>query len=85
MGSIDKEWFRVTCSTCSVGETGSSTDKGSGWGGSSWNELTKFQKFDVSSEHSYEKGVNITAATCKQCGAPATIESRHGFGQPEGW
>jgi len=82
MGSIDRMWVKVSCEDCGVSQTNSSTDKGSGWSGSHWNDLGDFSDFDVTVSGSGKSEPTVSAGTCKKCGGEATIKKAYGFNKP---
>lgn len=78
MGIIDKTIHRVECEHCSEAEEQAIYDKGSNWGGSSWQSGVAFQKFNVSWSGGGKTEPDIVKASCKKCGGEAKSESRYG-------
>lgn len=83
MGTIDSAHFRITCPECGNQETVSASDKGSGWGGSSWNNLRTATHFKMTQSDD-GTGPELTSASCKECEVDATWESAM-FSKPKGW
>ena len=77
MGTIDKTVYKLTCPQCGISETSSVLDKGSGWGGSCWDEKTSFSKFKTEWNGGGSQEPKLTLAACKACGGSATVESRY--------
>lgn len=85
MGTIDKLWVKLTCDKCGVSEVATASDKGSGWGGSHWNDLGGFVKFDAVITGGGNTDPDVTSAKCKSCGHVAKIDEEYGFGRPAGF
>lgn len=77
MGIIDKSIHRVECEQCSEVEEQAFYDKGSIWGGSSWQSAATFQKFNVSWSGGGKIEPDFVKALCKGCGREAKLESRY--------
>jgi len=76
MGVIDKTEYRLTCSQCNTSETSKVLDKGSGYGGSSWQEGATFTLFTTEwSGGGGSQEPRLTLAVCKACGRNAKVES----------
>lgn len=56
MGTIDKLVVTIRCEACNETETNLACGRGSGWGGSTWERLDSFEKFDAVVEHSDRMG-----------------------------
>lgn len=82
MGIIDTLWVKISCDNCGISETSSASDKGSGWGGSSWNDLSLFANFDAILIGGGKKEPNVTSAKCKKCNQIAKIDSAYGLDKP---
>ncbi len=75
MGVIDKTTYKLTCPQCGTSETSSVLDKGSGWGGSSWQEGAYFSMFQTEWSGGGSQEPKLTLAICKTCGVSATVKS----------
>ena len=82
MGTIDTLWFKVTCGECQASESVNVRDKGSGWSGSSWNEVGQLEKFRVSATGGGKLTPKIESATCNACGSEAEVASQFGSNKP---
>jgi len=82
MGTIDKLWVKLTCKNCGVSEISSASDKGSGWNGSSWNNLGSIRNFDAVITGGGKEEPDVVSAKCKNCGHVAIVESDYGFSKP---
>ncbi|MDB5984915.1 MAG: hypothetical protein JWQ69_5930 [Pseudomonas sp.] len=76
MGVIDQTIHKLSCEGCRIEEEQKVLDKGSGWGGSSWQSGVDFQHFETSWSGGGKTEPNLTQATCRKCGKPAKSESR---------
>lgn len=85
MGISDKVWFKLTCPKCGVTEVASSSDKGSTWGGPSWNSLTPLNSFSLQSIGGGNAEPEIAAARCTACNVTARVESSYGLERPAGF
>lgn len=79
MGTTDKLGVKLTCRKCGKKETSSVLDKGSMWSESRWGSLGPFSSFDVEATGGGRQKPKVVAASCKDCGAPATVEKVYGF------
>ncbi len=75
MGVIDKTVYKLTCPQCDTSETSSVLDRGSGWGGSSWQDGASFSKFKTEWSGGGSQEPRLTLAVCMACGGSATVES----------
>lgn len=78
MGTIDTTIHKLTCPRCDVVQECKVFDKGSGWGGSSWQSGASFSRFEVVWDGGGKAEPHIVSATCSQCGGNAQKESRFG-------
>ncbi|MBD1835248.1 hypothetical protein H6F61_21805 [Cyanobacteria bacterium FACHB-472] len=78
MGVSDKTNYTLSCERCAVSETVSVLDKGSGWGGSSWQAGKPFTNFTAQWKGGGRDEPEIVSATCNACGGVATSESKYG-------
>ncbi|WP_255876095.1 hypothetical protein, partial [Microbulbifer elongatus] len=85
MGTRDRLWVKVSCESCKVFETTSVSDKGSGWGGSYWGNLSGFTSFTVKSTGSGKTEPTVESAICNNCNTQAKVEEAYGFGKPAGF
>ncbi len=75
MGYIDQTEYRLSCAHCNISETSKVIDKGSGYGGSSWQNGTSFLRFKTEWSGGGSQEPKLTLAVCNACGRNATIES----------
>lgn len=75
MGYIDQTEYRLSCAHCNINETSKVLDKGSGYGGSSWQDGTSFSHFKSEWSGGGSQEPELTLAICNACGRSATIES----------
>jgi hypothetical protein len=78
MGIIDSTSYTLECPKCATSESAKVLDKGSGWGGSSWQDGATFEKFITSWSGGGRQEPDLVSATCKECGQPANVTSGHG-------
>lgn len=78
MGIIDKKTYTIKCAQCGTKESASVLDKGSGWGGSSWQNGDSFTSFKTSWSGGGRDEPELTSTTCMNCGSAATVESVYG-------
>lgn len=83
MGIIDSAHYRLSCPQCGEQETVSANDKGSGWGGSNWQNLNKPTNFNMTQDDNGH-GPRVTSASCKHCKVDATWKSAM-YNKPKGW
>ncbi len=74
MGIIDKTKYKLRCESCGVDEQSAVLDKGSNWGGSSWQSGTKFENFETEWVGGGITEPELIDAKCNKCKAPAIIE-----------
>jgi len=75
MGVNDKTVYKLTCPKCDTSETSSVLDKGSGWGGSSWQDEASFSNFKTEWSGGGSQEPKLILAVCNVCGGSATVES----------
>jgi len=85
MGVSDKLWFKVTCTNCKNTETCSVLDKGSGWGGPSWQSSCSFETFTAQFKGGGKSDPEVVSAICKKCSGQGTVETSYGFNRPNGF
>ena len=78
MGFIDKTTYTLSCPNCGVDETASILDKGSNWGGPSWQYGAKFAKFESEWSGGGQQEPELVSASCKSCGTDAIVKSSYG-------
>jgi transcription elongation factor Elf1 len=78
MGIIDKTTYTLTCPDCGNKELASVLDKGSSWGGSSWQSGASFQSFNTQWSGGGNQEPKLISASCKNCGSKPTVESGYG-------
>lgn len=78
MGTIDSTSYTLGCATCGTTEAKRVLDKGSGWGGSSWQSGADFEKFETMWSGGGAKEPDLALATCKKCGKDASVKSSFG-------
>lgn len=76
MGTIDSATYTLTCPECGRTESDRVLDKGSGWGGSSWQRPT-FELFETQISGSARDEYEVTG-TCLVCRVAADTSVRHG-------
>lgn len=74
MGIIDETTYKLRCSKCSNIESLTILDKGSTFGGSSWESGKAFACFETDLAGGGAHPPKLTKATCKTCGTAAVIE-----------
>jgi len=57
MGIIDSTVHTLRCPKCDTSGSAKVLDKGSGWGGSCWQDGTNFNKCDISGNRSWRSYV----------------------------
>lgn len=67
MGTIDQKTYTLTCQNCHKVEKGKVLDKGSSFGGSSWQSKVDFINFDVKWVGGGISEPEIISANCKKC------------------
>ena len=82
MGISDKLWFKFTCPQCATAEVISVSDKGSTWGGPSWQSLSEPASFAITTAERAGGEPEVTSATCKACQVTANVSSAYGFTKP---
>jgi len=78
MGTIDSTLYTLRCPKCGAIESVKVLDKGSGWGGSSWQDGADFANFNTAWSGGGAQEPELVSATCKECAQPATVESGYG-------
>lgn len=74
MGIIDKTKYKLHCESCGVDEQSAVLDKGSNWGGSSWQGGAKFENFETEWTGGGSNEPELIHAKCSKCGSSAIIE-----------
>lgn len=77
MGIIDKCTYTLICPQCEISESASVLEKGSGWGGSSWEARASFAKFTTEWQGGGKSEPELLSATCKVCGSEASKTSKN--------
>ncbi len=67
MGIIDKTTYVLTCKECHKKESSVLLDKGSNWGGSSWQDRANFEYFIVDWKGGGIHEPEIQSAKCLAC------------------
>ncbi len=78
MGIIDSTGYKLYCNACETEESATVLDKGSNWGGSSWQGGVSFAKFNTQWDGGGREEPKLVSASCKDCDKPATVESSYG-------
>jgi hypothetical protein len=78
MGTIDKTTHTLTCQACDITEYKSVSEKGSGWGGGSWQSGPSFSKFETRWEGEDKVEPKLVQAKCNKCGETPESTSRYG-------
>jgi hypothetical protein len=74
MGTIDKTVYKLKCLRCKTEEDASVLDKGSNWGGSSWQGGATFKHFETKWQGGGIKEPDLTEAKCRVCSSEAIVE-----------
>jgi hypothetical protein len=78
MGIIDSTVYTLRCPKCGTSESAKVLDKGSGWGGSSWQDGASFANFNTAWNGGGTQEPELVSATCRKCDQPAIVESGYG-------
>lgn len=78
MGIIDSKIFVLKCQKCGIKESAKVLDKGSSWGGSSWEGRPDYSKFETQWTGGGKEEPELLSAKCKTCGQQAKVESCYG-------
>lgn len=77
MGTIDQTTYTLTCPVCEQVEKRKVLDKGSSFGGSSWQSGVQFDNFEVSWTGGGVSEPSLVKALCKKCNIEPTISSAY--------
>lgn len=74
MGIIDSNKFRVTCPKCGTIESVAVQERGSSFGGGTWQSGPDLKHFVAEWSGDDITGPVITSAKCRTCGSSAVVE-----------